>query len=148
MRNIEFRGKGLKNGNWLYGNLSYLIPGSSYITEQKIKLEMGELFLEVIPESVGQFTGRYTKKGDKLFEGDILKRTCIEKVNMTNGTRTPCDAWEIGVIQYNNEFSGFEVSVFKQKDLWYGELPHSNTILHFSWEIIGNLTDTPELTKI
>ena len=157
MRTIEFRGKGLKNDRWLYGNLSYLVGGSSYITAQRIKTEMElnlpfketeALFQEVITESVGQFIGRFTKKGDKLFEGDILKRTCTEKVNMTHGAKTPCDAWEIGVIQYDNEFSGFEVSVFKQKDLWYGELPYSNTISHFSWEIIGNLTDTPELTKI
>ena len=147
-RTIEFRGKGLKEDEWFYGNLSYVKLGNSYITEQRIEPKMGKLFLEVIPESVGQFIGRCTEKGDKLFEGDILKRTCTEKVSMGTGIRTPCNAWGIGVIQYDNDFTGFEVSVFKQKDLWCGELPYSNTIIHFPWEIIGNLTDTPELTKI
>jgi len=158
MRDIEFRGKGLKSDKWVYGNLSFLILDGVYITEQGIKHELeksltfedlSEMCQKVIPESVGQFTGRRNESGDKFFEGDIVKRTCTEKISpMVGNIRVPCDAWEIGVVRYDNEFTGFEVSVFKQKDLWYGNLPHGSTLNHYDWQIIGNLTDTPELIEI
>lgn len=154
----EYRGKRIDNREWVYGTLSFLILDGAYIIENGIahKLDkdltfgdLNEMVYKVIPESVGQFTGRCTENGDKFFEGDIVKRTCTEKITpMIGNIKVPCDAWEIGVVRYDNEFTGFEVSVFKQKDLWYGNLPHGSTLNHYDWQIIGNLTDTPELIEI
>lgn len=151
----EYRGKRIDNHEWIYGSLSYLILEGVFITENRIEHELergltfGELSdmcQEVTPESVGQFTGRCSKNGDKFFEGDIVKRTCTEKISpMVGNIKVPCDAWEIGVIRYDNEFAGFEVSVFKQKDLWYGDLPHGIILNHYDWQIIGNITDNPEI---
>ena len=155
MKKNLFRGKGKKDGEWKYGSLVLVLEGS-FIWDQRMHktLEkdltfagLDDMIQAVIPESVGQFTGRCIKSGTKLFEGDIVKRTCTEKIEALTGNEIPCDAWEIGVVRYNNDFAGFEISIFKQKDLWYGKMPHGNTLNHYNWEIIGNTTDNPDILE-
>ena len=63
-REILFRGKRADNGEWVEGDLVWLKDG-----DKKALYIYGKG--EVIPETVGQFTGLYAN-GKKIFEGDIL----------------------------------------------------------------------------
>jgi len=71
MREIrEYRGKRKDGKGWVYGwyiktdFAVYIVP-AEYVVNWKV-------FIEVIPETVGEFTGKEDKNGVKIYEGDTI----------------------------------------------------------------------------
>jgi hypothetical protein len=93
MREIFFRGKREKDGNWAVG---FLTSGHEYLAHIRPLHRMVEY--KVIPETVGQYTGVKDKNGVKIFEGDIVEdnggyRSVVEYVN--GGFHSQDDAYSI-----------------------------------------------------
>ena len=79
MREILFRGKCKYNSLWICGSLIsyngkyFIIPTGVVYPEENGKYEFS--FFEVIPETVGQWTGRCDNDECKIFDGDFLNKT-------------------------------------------------------------------------
>ena len=145
-REIAFRGKSKSTGEWVDG---YYVGDNTIIAYNEVVYDMGFIDTspchDCYPGSIGQFTGLYDKNGKEIYEGDILR-----------GDEYPfnCD----GVDNY------FAEIVWADNVCGFYRLTHKNPnstvrgISHGNWEqldeddiksfeVIGNIHDTPELLK-
>lgn len=129
-REILFRGKRIDNGEWVEGNLFIPdIPNTP--TQICIGTNVARITYDVIPETVGQYTGLTDKNGKKIFEGDIVKY----KANATYlGRFFEC----IGNVEYNEKSAFYAVDAKYAKNYDYFPL---------RCEVIGNKWDNSELLE-
>ena len=128
MREILFRGKHSEKSRWDFGDL-YTNNGKAYITlRDTIR---GERVLgEVIPDTVGQFTGLIDKNGKPIFEGDIVKlRLLAAKME-----------WK-GVCEYRNGAFGLAWQYAGQRYSTFAGTCNAE------YEVLGNIHDNPEMME-
>ena len=102
---------------------------------------------EVIPETVGQFTGLLDKNGKEIWEGDIVRKKEIGGYG--------CEY--IGVVRYYEKNCRFGIDLtatneFSERGLFTDGKVRVNdgycTITYtLEYEVLGNVFDTPELLK-
>lgn len=150
MREILFRGKRKgKKGNWVEGY--YVLDESGQIKEKPITFiyhlnthpcGFDVVPCEVIPETIGQYTGLCDKNGKKIFEGDIIHSfyaNCkineyVEKVVFRDGS-----------FKAENVEGGFFAKIAGQGSPKH--LPNDTSVYMIECEVIGNIHDNPELLK-
>ena len=143
MREILFRGKRTDNGKWVCGCLfeiwdeTYILWGTTNDVPNMI---------EVIPETVGQYTGLTDKNGTRIFEGDLL-----------NGFEYP--------FLHDNAHNYFAEVVWFDDCPAFGLYTHKNPLSAVrgisegnceliedfdssQWEVIGNIHNNPELLEV
>ncbi len=123
MREILFRGKRLDNGEWIEGFYAQSGEKSFIIIDNDIAFGYVSM-KEVIPETVGQFTGLTDKYGKKIFEGDIV---CWPGTQLRD------------VVQYGE----FNCSCCAGVCGW--SFGSEDIRSHDCYEVIGNIHDNPEL---
>ena len=138
MREILFRGKRIDNGEWLEGSFLNDRDGSFYICPAVSDISYGDggnrrrigCWYKVDPSTVGQYTGLKDKNGKLSFEGDVAKvlqgkDKDIAYVGFENGA----------FMLYPKTGNIYERTLW---EYWYND---------WDVEVIGNITDNPELLE-
>ena len=142
----DFRAKTTKKENrehafnniWVEGDL--LVSRDKYYIHPRanafqVNNELSKLIVlhEVIPETLGEYTGLNDKNGKKIFEGDIIK------VHVETLTKM----WDIiGVVKYYNASYG----IAYENDQHFLAFNKASTNVR-QYEVIGNIYDHPELLE-
>lgn len=122
MREILFRGKRTENGEWVEGNL--FIPDlPNTPTQICIGTNVIRITYDIIPETVGEFTGLIDPHGERIFEGDVVM--LIFESDKHKGK----------VVFYNGGFCVHTLDT-------YVSLQHCPA---YKFELLGNIHDNPEL---
>lgn len=132
-REILFRGKRADNGEWVEGCFVKYQPCAS---EDKCivgivpEYASALYIIEVIPETVGRYTGLTDKNGVKIFEGDIVN------VKTINGSFINY------VITWFNSDLCWTIQSLKDTSVRFG--------LRSCWEfeVVDNIHDNPELLNL
>lgn len=135
-RKIIFRGYSDIH-RWIYGDLNQYPDGDAYITENS---DGESLSYQVEPDTIGQYTGIKDSKGNKIYEGDILKtpRGNIGQV-VFGRAEEECKHREYGRM-ITDVYTTYGWC-FRRADGYICAIDDS--IL--SGELIGNIHDNPEL---
>jgi uncharacterized phage protein (TIGR01671 family) len=140
MREIKFRGQRLDNGKWIYGSLVVTKFKEDKTERYFITQFLGNYTFdhEVVPETVGQFTGLLDKNGKEIYEGDIIMQ---ENYN-------PYNYVAIYEVVYDGESFCLKMHKGNEKTM------SNDSLCSFGWyennklrkgKIIGNIHDNPEL---
>lgn len=131
MREILFRGKRIDNGEWVEG---YYAKGKYYISKKELHIIFHtdlELFPhsefssyeEIVPGTIGQYTGLTDKNGRRIFEGDIVhtKGGCVSG---------------FGAVEFRN--GSFGIADKKRKRFYFLDD-------HSVYRVDGNIHDNPDI---
>ena len=124
IREVIFRGKRTDNGKWVKGYLYITHIGAHEIGSYDAEINIERFTFDVIPETVGQYTGLTDKNGVRIFEGDIVSLVkhdgLIYKV-----VYVPCRYELVN----SKGVNCFVLDIYKSENI----------------EVIGNIHDNPEL---
>lgn len=179
MRENLFRGKRLDNGDWIEGYYTELPCGSLGATifsnDDEVVCEDTKSYIikvftkqhtnysnsnplqviecekyEVIPETVGQFTGLCDKNSNKIFENDILKIISSIRSEIIDNThafgsekRKDC-----AIVLWDYKTGGYKLKVYhegKYKRIARFSIGH---LCVYKAEVIGNIYENPELLEV
>lgn len=151
MREIIFRGK-TEKGEWVYGDLLHPdLYGNGYSIEDFTKGKNN--CFDVIPETVGQYTGLTDKNGKKIFEGDIIRYADIyeyycylESLEHPEGYRENAfkDMWTVDKVVYDIK-NGYPAFDLYEHDFDCNGLSELKESMQYYYEVIGNIHDNNEL---
>lgn len=134
MREILFRGKRPDTGEWVEGYYAVraILVGTIEEEVYPVIEQFNGPIHEVVPDSVGQYTGLTDKNGAKIFEGDIIKTKKFGKII----GHTNVNDFDVFVVTYENQM--FRLL---RKNRGFNLIDDG----YSKFEVIGNICDNPEL---
>ena len=139
MRTIKFRGKNPATKEWVFGNYVQLrdergglelnvVSREAESYPYKDRVGFTNTWSEVMPETVGQFTGLHDINGNEVYEGDIVR------YRLTDDRYKKNPRFANLLIHYDEDQARFEAGNIYWDALRPGKI-----------EVVGNIHDNPEL---
>ena len=134
-REIKFRGKRIDSGEWIYGSLVGIDDTAVIVDHRDFAwnphTDVNSFWFdmednEVDTNTVGQYTGLKDKKGQEIYEEDIV---CLGDTKRRTGVIVRSDTEPAFVLEVND-------TTF---DLYYRN--------QHRYEVVGNIHDNMELLK-
>jgi uncharacterized phage protein (TIGR01671 family) len=149
MRPLIFRGKDEKTKAWHQGGFTLDAAGHPRIITVSKDGE-GLEFNKVIPETVGQYTGRDDINKTKIFEGDITKsshkKVINDDVSWSNSDKIePPKIIETVYFNQIDWFDGVKVSGWRIRGGRFQAQLKGSTVHNMKLEVVGKIHDNPEL---
>ena len=124
-RLIKFRGKSKAHNDWEYGAYYYKRPDTLW------RIDNGRwlYFIEVVPETIGEFTGFKDTNDKEIFEGDFIQNDSHPELIYT-----------VQMLD-NGTWSGIFIDDEDEAPLLSWLLDNA------PFKVIGNIYDNPELLE-
>ena len=154
MEEIKYKGRRIDNGEWVYGFV-FIADGKTYIIGKEViickyKIDGSDLinyFVEVIPETVGQYTGLKDKNCKDIYEGDVLKGTSyLYGYQLANGKQFDY----LGFVEWQSQCDVglcYQLTDVEGGSWNLNQVVHRNDIDYCTGEIIGNVFENSELLE-
>lgn len=147
MREIGFRGKTIKGGEWKYGDLIKTngATGDGWAI-QYYDPESGWMVEDVRENTIGQFIGLVDSMGQRIYEGDILNVELKDEYDYLGRfkDRTDMPPYLKAVVRYNERWCKFELLLEENEQC--GD--HHLVTCEIGWGhevflIVGKFIETP-----
>ena len=124
MRNIIFRGKSLREGKWVYGDLIQL--------QTRSRIHQWENYwrvsYDIDSDTIGQFTGLTDNNDNRIYEGDIVSG--LFRFGMKKNALVTFKDGAFGLEWYRGDIAHFDAFT---------------SICNVTYQVLGNIYDNPEL---
>ena len=151
-RKIEFRGKRIEDGKWIYGYYWYVEEHYANPIENKthfIKSKNNGIDYKIDIETLGQYTGLKDKHENKIYEGDIILSQEFRNKPFSKNYKSKR---LIGVVEYYERKhnagkqvyeSGYKVRFIKDDEKSFYNCGSWSDF--YDCEILGNIYDNKDL---
>lgn len=146
MRTIKFKAKGMKDGEWIVGDLVHALNDICINPEHGFKKQQRYL-IAVDPDTVCQFTGLHDKNGKEIYEGDVLRSdefpfSFINEQKKSLDLRFGSIVWDEDKCKFSMLCHTNKKHELKVDKCFEGAIYNINQLRCRKFEVVGNVYET------